>query len=67
MTYKYVSMGMCLGGSGAGKISYLHDDCAIALNLTLGPKAKKYDGEVPENAKCPWCGKSIGKQIKRTE
>lgn len=59
MTYKYVSVGMNLGRSGAGKISYLHDSCAIALNMTLGPNAEPFEGEVPSGIKCPWCGKPV--------
>ena len=67
MTYKYVSLGMNLGRSGAGKVSYLHDSCAIELNLTLGPNAKKYEGEVPPNSICPWCRKSVLKVDEQEE
>ena len=59
MTYKYVSLGMNLGRTGVGKVSYLHDSCAIALNLTLGPKAEKYEGEVPPTSTCPYCREPI--------
>ena len=59
MTYKYVSLGLNLGRTGAGKVSYLHDSCALQLNSTLGPNAEKYDGEVPPNSICPWCGKEV--------
>ena len=62
MVYKYVSLGMNLGRSGAGKISYLHDSCAIKLNGTLGPKAEPFGGEVPQDAKCPWCRKLVIKE-----
>ena len=57
MVYKYVSCGLNLGRSGAGKISYFHDSCAIYFNSTLGPDAEPFDGEIPQDARCSWCGK----------
>ena len=59
MVYKYVSLGMHLGGSNGGKISYLHDGCATHLNSTLGPNAEKTTESPPPGAKCPWCGEIL--------
>ena len=58
MTYRYISIGLSLGGT-SGIVSYLHDRCAQKFNMTLGPDAVPFDGEVPSNVKCPWCGKSL--------
>ena len=58
MVYRYTSIGMNLGKT-EGKISYLHDSCAIKLNMTLGPNAVIYDGKLPLGAVCPWCGKEL--------
>ena len=67
MVYKYVSLGMNFAQSGAGKISYLHDSCAHALNLTLGPNAEPFDGEVPQDSKCPWCRKLVKEEAEEPE
>lgn len=56
--YKYISLGMSLSGK-AGIVSFLHDQCAIALNSTLGPEATITNEQPPEGAKCPWCGKGF--------
>jgi len=61
LVYKYTPIGMNLGRT-IGKISYLHDNCAMRLNATLGPKAVPFEGEIPSVAKCPWCGRTIGEK-----
>ncbi len=58
MVYQYTPIGMNLGRV-KGKISYLHDRCAVQLNSTLGPNAIPYDGDVPLDAICPWCRTKI--------
>lgn len=52
---------MCLGGGEGGKVSYLHEKCATALNVTLGPKAEPTEEIPPQNTKCIWCGKEVEK------
>lgn len=56
--YKFVSTGMSLSGK-SGKVSFLHEECAIALNMTLGPEAKITEETPPKDAKCPWCRKGF--------
>jgi len=56
--YKYISLGLSLSGK-AGKVSYLHEECGIALNCTLGPNAVITTETPPQDARCPWCGKAF--------
>lgn len=58
MTYRYTSIGMSLSGK-AGKVSYLHDNCAVAFNATLGPNAEKTNETPPVDITCPWCRKGF--------
>jgi hypothetical protein len=36
MTYKYISLGMNLGHSGAGRVSWFHDECALKMGIVAG-------------------------------
>jgi len=61
--YKYTSVGLSLSRK-KGKVTFLHEECAIALNQTIGPDAIITNEKPPEDAKCPWCGKGFTEEIK---
>ena len=58
MTYKYVSLGLSLGGS-AGKVSWFHDDCALKMEIVAGGNPEKTDEQPPKDARCYFCGKLL--------
>jgi hypothetical protein len=59
MTYKYVSLGMNLGHSGAGKVSWFHDECAMKMDVVAGGKPERTDEKPPKGARCYCCGELI--------
>ena len=59
MTYKYVSKGMNLGGSGAGRISWFHDDCVRRMTIVAGGNPGFTTEQPPKGTKCYSCGKEI--------
>lgn len=52
--YRYVSLGMSLGGN-AGKISYFHKLCWLKLPTVAGSNAEKMTDIPPEDAICYEC------------
>ena len=59
MTYKYVSLGMNFAHSGAGKVSWFHDDCALKMGVVAGGNPEKTTENPPKGTKCYCCGKEV--------
>jgi hypothetical protein len=59
MTYKYISLGMNLGHSGAGRVSWFHDECALKMGIVAGGNPERTNDVPPKGTKCYCCGKEV--------
>jgi hypothetical protein len=62
MVYRQVALGMNVSHSGAGKVFWFHDACALKFGIVAGNNPEKTDEQPPEDTKCYVCGKLLSQE-----